>query len=321
MLPIYGQTIVRPTPPSFAQQIVQGAGGSGSGGGESISTDPLVVEGDIEMTDAEPYIWLGTDHKVWLEREIDSLFIYAEGDTPDMHSYIELRRYASSYWYIQTDPTHYGQAYLQSSGNPGADVIFSFTVQNGAEFATLELYSNAVTITGAKTLLAPSTAGRAALNIPTGVETSSPVEGDIEYVSPKLSHRGAAATKTVPLNLSGRSNAQTAAVASVAALTVGDADASYLVAANVRVATSTTHNFTVTVAYTDEGNTARTLTLTFSQLAGTLLSAITNITGAGPYSGLPLLIRAKAGTTITIATTGTFTTVTYNVEGMITQVG
>ena len=88
----------------------------------------------------------------------------------------------------------------------------------------------------------------------------------------------------------------------------------------VPVTTSTTHNFTVTVAYTDEGNTARTLTLTFSQLSGTLLTAITNVTGAGPYEGVLVQIRCKAATAITVATTGTFTTVTYNVEGSIAQV-
>lgn len=113
---------------------------------------------------------------------------------------------------------------------------------------------------------------------------------------------------------------QTAAVASVVAMTVGASDASFLVSANVLVTTATTHSFTVTVAYTDESNASRTLTLTFSQLAGTFLTAITNVTGAGPYEGVPLHIRCKAGTTITIATTGTFTAVVYNVEGLIRQV-
>jgi hypothetical protein len=55
-------------------------------------------------------------------------------------------------------------------------------------------------------------------------------------------------------------------------------------------------------------------------LAGTILTAIANAAGAVPYEGVPLHIRAKSGTTITIATTGTFTTVTYNVEGLISLV-
>jgi len=119
---------------------------------------------------------------------------------------------------------------------------------------------------------------------------------------------------------SGRSTAQTAAVASVAAYTVPAADGSFRIDANVLVTTSTTHNFTVAVDYTDEGNTARTLTLTFSSLAGALLTAITNVTGAGPYEGLELRIRCKASTAITVKTVGTFTTVTYNVEATIEQV-
>lgn len=118
---------------------------------------------------------------------------------------------------------------------------------------------------------------------------------------------------------SGRATGQTAAVASVAAYTVGAADGSFLVSANVLVTTATTHNFTVTCAYTDEGNTARTLTFTFSSLAGVLATAIINTGGAVPYEGVPMHIRCKASTAITIATTGTFTTVTYNVEGSIIQ--
>lgn len=118
----------------------------------------------------------------------------------------------------------------------------------------------------------------------------------------------------------GRHTAQTAAKASVATYTVGSADSSFDVSANVLVTTSTVHSFTATVAYTDEGNTARTVTMQFSTLAGAFVTAMTNAQGAVPYAGVPLRIRAKAATAITIATTGTFTTVTYNVEGKITQV-
>lgn len=116
-----------------------------------------------------------------------------------------------------------------------------------------------------------------------------------------------------------RATAQTAAK-SLTAYTVGAADASFIVSANVNVTASTTNSFTVTVAYTDETNTARTLTLTFSNISGTLLTTITNVLGVGAYEGVPLHIRAKAGTTITIASTGTFTSVTYNLEGIINQI-
>jgi hypothetical protein len=118
----------------------------------------------------------------------------------------------------------------------------------------------------------------------------------------------------------GRSVAATGAVASVSTYTVGAADGSFEVSANVLVTTSTTHTFTVTCAYTDESNVARTLTMTFGKVAGSVTTTtIANIGGTGPYMGVPLHIRCKASTAITIATTGTFTTVTYNVEGIIKQ--
>lgn len=104
--------------------------------------------------------------------------------------------------------------------------------------------------------------------------------------------------------------------------TVGAADGSFIVSANVLVTTATLHNFTVTCSYTDEGNTARVLTLQFSNLAGTFLTAIINTAGTVPYEGVALQIRCKASTAITIASAagGTYTTVVYNGEGSIVQI-
>jgi hypothetical protein len=120
-----------------------------------------------------------------------------------------------------------------------------------------------------------------------------------------------------------RFTGQTAAKASVATYTVGAADGSFEVSCNVLVTTATTHSFGCNVAYTDEGNTARTVYLDFATPSaypsGT--AAITNGNGAIPYAGTVRHIRAKAATTITINTVGTFTTVTYNVEGVIKQIG
>lgn len=119
----------------------------------------------------------------------------------------------------------------------------------------------------------------------------------------------------------GRSTAQSAAVASVAALTVSAVDSSYIVSVNILVTTATTHAFTATVAYTDEGNTARTLTVPFVLVAGSaIVTSVANANGAVPYMGFELHIRAKAATTITVATTGTFTAVTYNVEASIVKI-
>lgn len=120
----------------------------------------------------------------------------------------------------------------------------------------------------------------------------------------------------------GRTTGATAAVASIAAFTVGTADGSFEVSANVLVTTATTHAFTLTCAYTDEGNSARTLTLTFGLVAGGVTTtSIANATGTVPYHGVPVSIRCKAGTTITIASAagGTYTTVVYNAEGIIRQ--
>jgi hypothetical protein len=121
----------------------------------------------------------------------------------------------------------------------------------------------------------------------------------------------------------GRTVGATAAVSSIATFTVGANDGSFKVVANVLVTTATTHAFTLTCAYTDEGGSARTLTLTFGLVAGGVATtSVANATGTVPYHGVPVVIRAKAATTITIASAagGTYTTVVYNAEGFITQI-
>ena len=120
---------------------------------------------------------------------------------------------------------------------------------------------------------------------------------------------------------SGRTVAATnAAVASVCAFLVGGVDASFEVFMNVLVTTSTTHTFTCECAYTDEGNTSRTVTMPF-RLVGDTTALTSSIAASAtvPYNGVSVFIRAKAGTTITLRTqaAGTYTTVVYNVEGFI----
>lgn len=114
----------------------------------------------------------------------------------------------------------------------------------------------------------------------------------------------------------GRSTAQTAAVASVATYTVGGADGSFEISANANITAFVAGTFNVQVDYTDETNTSRTLTLNFSSLTGTIGIALA---ASGPFEGLASHIRCKASTSITIKTTGTFTSLTYNVEGIIRQ--
>jgi hypothetical protein len=118
----------------------------------------------------------------------------------------------------------------------------------------------------------------------------------------------------------GRATAQTAANASISTFTVGAADASFEISANVRVTTATSHNFQAVVNFTDEGSAVNALTLNFITNNGAVVTNVVNATGTVQYSGIPAQIRAKAGTAITVTTSGTFTTVTYNVEGMIKRI-
>lgn len=111
-----------------------------------------------------------------------------------------------------------------------------------------------------------------------------------------------------------------AALPSLATYTLGGADGSFIINANVNVTTSTTHNFTTRCNYVDETNTNRSVILGFAQLTGaTWITAITDVTGAGPYHSASYPIRCKAGTAITLFTTGTFTTLVYNAEGSIVR--
>lgn len=117
-----------------------------------------------------------------------------------------------------------------------------------------------------------------------------------------------------------RVTGQTAAATLPSYAVGGASDESLLVSANVLVTTATLHNFGVRLGYTDEGGTPRTVTMNFSTLAGALTPSITNAGGAVPYEGVPLHIRAQAGTNVTLSTAGTFTTTTYNFEAIINKI-
>jgi len=173
----------------------------------------------------------------------------------------------------------------------------------------------------AKLSIAGGTTTVPPLGLTSGTNLTTPLAGAFEYNGVNLFFTPSGTTrKTASLYQVARSTAQTGANASVTTWTVGASDGTFLVSANVLVTASTTHAFTVTCTYTDEGNTSRTVTLTLSQLGGTLGTSVANTAGTVPYEGIPLHIRCKAATTITIGTTGTFTSVTYNVEGSIAQI-
>lgn len=120
--------------------------------------------------------------------------------------------------------------------------------------------------------------------------------------------------------VSGRATAQTAANNSVATLTVGGADATYMVSGNILITTSSAEAFSLTVDYTDEGNTARSVAIPIVRIATGGFTAVTiSASGAVPYPSTTMQIRCKASTAITIKTSGTFTGCTYNVEGKIAK--
>lgn len=118
----------------------------------------------------------------------------------------------------------------------------------------------------------------------------------------------------------GRVVGATGAQAAVVTFTLPATDGSYEVSTNVVATVSTTHAFNVECAYTDETNVARIITLQFEH-AGAFATSIA-ATSTVPYHGVPLHLRVKASTVITLRTqaAGTYTTVTYNIDGVIRQI-
>lgn len=118
----------------------------------------------------------------------------------------------------------------------------------------------------------------------------------------------------------GRATAQAAANASVVTFTVGAADGTFEVSMNLNATAVTVLATTMTCTYTDESNTARTMILPVQQLSGSFIAAGA-ITATGAWETPVMHIRCKAATVITLLTSaGTFTGVTYTVEGTIKQV-
>lgn len=112
---------------------------------------------------------------------------------------------------------------------------------------------------------------------------------------------------------SGRVTAQTGAASSIVTVTAGATDESYLVWGNINCTVFSSGTFSLQCNYTNESNVAQT-----PLFEGHFTSGYgTTVTGTGSFEGQPLALRVKAGTTITILTSGTFTSLTYNAEGFI----
>jgi hypothetical protein len=232
-------------------------------------------------------------------------------------TYAQLRTalFAGGTGYASNDPLTAGGLITASAG-----ILLA-----GGSFATGRIYGDAAnnglvlsSITGGSfdwSVLTP--AGQPIFQVPTGTQNVAVTGVFSLYKNVATAGLGVPATYG-----SGRVGPITNAASGTICTFTPAADGTFQLGANVLVTTSTTHTFTVTVAYTDEGNTGRTLTLTFSQVSGTLLTAITNVTGLGAYEGVPLIVRAKGGTAITIQTAagGTYTGVVYNASAFITQI-
>lgn len=109
------------------------------------------------------------------------------------------------------------------------------------------------------------------------------------------------------------------AAATITTYTVGSADGSFEVAAQVDVTAVTALSTTITCTYFDKSNTSRTMIMPVQQLTGSFIAGGL-ITGTGAWETPVMHIRCKASTTITIATAaGTFTGVTYSADATITQ--
>ena len=214
-----------------------------------------------------------------------------------------------------------GNATITGSGS--AVITFPASTSTLATLALSETLTNK-TITALLLTAGTAAAGTAPVKFASGTLLTAPVAGVVEFLTDSYyaTTTTGAIRRMIVAGNTGRATAQTAAVASVATYTLGAADASFEVSANVLVTTSSGEVFTVQVTYTDEGNTARTLTLPFIILAGTTVAAINSANGAVPYEGLPVHLRCKASTAITVLTqaAGTYTGATFNCEGVIKQI-
>lgn len=115
-----------------------------------------------------------------------------------------------------------------------------------------------------------------------------------------------------------RLTGQIAAVPNILTVAVGPVDAVFEALVYLFATVATTYSFDVTLAFTDQGGTVRTIKLQFESVANTISNSVALANGNGPlYMGIPFMFRAKAGTNMVIAVAGTFTTVTFDVEALI----
>lgn len=198
------------------------------------------------------------------------------------------------------------QLRIYSVGTQGSQISFGYNNSTTTK--------GAITYNGIATdAMEFKTAGTTALTLDSG---------QLIQVAKTISSYNGVATSGwgVPaIQASGRATAQSAANASISTYTVGAADGSFEVSANMNVTAATVLSTTLQVSYTDESNTARSMILPVQQLGGSFIAGGL-ITATGAWESATMHIRCKASTAITVLTAaGTFNTVTYTAEGLIRQ--
>lgn len=114
----------------------------------------------------------------------------------------------------------------------------------------------------------------------------------------------------------GRFTAQTAAKATVATFTPA-ADGTFEISGDITMTAFAAGAVRLQLNYNSEDNVGRALNVPLWNANAWGITA----GAADVWVGGPITIRAKAGVAIVLSTAGTFTTVTYNVDGLIKQVG
>jgi hypothetical protein len=115
-----------------------------------------------------------------------------------------------------------------------------------------------------------------------------------------------------------RSGTQTnTTVTIINAFSVPGSDTSYEISGNVNITAQTSVALSITATYTDVNNQSRARILPLASIAGAYGVSVAT---TGDFATAVMSIRCKASTTITIATTGTVTGVTYTAEAMIKEV-
>jgi len=204
---------------------------------------------------------------------------------------------------------------VTSSSNSGAIVNFTSGALLISNTVPAEDLPTAAGPTGTGKLVLANAPSLTSASIGAANASSLSLSGNI----PSYNNMGTAGSGVPAIYASGSVLNTGAAVSSVAPYTVGAAAGYFLICANVNTFAGSTYSFSVTVTYTDERGASRTLTLPFSNAAGTFGTLITNA-AAGAFEGVTITIGCTASTPITIATAGTFTSVAYNVFASIIQI-